>query len=147
MGYSMDMSKESQPDAQLPEGWREFKCLDMIPETSKAGNDMFVCQFQDVKSGKTKKMWLVSVEGKRWLLKQLLEACGIERNPDTKKYDWDFPDVIGKPVMGYVQVENETFIDRSGQEVTKPKSKIVEFKAHNGNPDGVKSVDDVKWEE
>ena len=145
MSYSMDMNKESTPDAQLPEGWREFKCMDMIPEVSSKGNDMFVCQFLDVETGKSKKMWLVSVEGKRWLLKQLLEACGVVRAED-KKYNWDFPDVIGKPVMGYVQVENETFINREGKEVTQPKSKIVEFKAHNGNPDGVKSADEIAWE-
>ncbi len=143
MSYEMDMSKESNPDAQLPEGWREFKTIDMIPETSKAGNDMFVCEFMDVKTGKSKKAWLVSVEGKRWMLKQLLEACGVERNPDTKKYNWDFPDVINKSILGYVQVENETFIDRSGKEVTKPKSKIVEFKKF----DGTINPEDIAWEE
>lgn len=144
MGYSMDMSKESTPDAQLPEGWREFRCIDMIPEVSKSGNDMFVCQFLDVKSGKSKKVWLVSTEGKRWLLKQLLEACGISRNKSTNNYDWDFPDVMNKSVMGYVQVENETFIDRTGTEKTLPKSKIVEFKIMDDQP---ATPNDIDWTE
>lgn len=143
MGYSMNMDKESQPDANLPEGWREFKCMDMVPEVSKKGNDMFACQFLDVKSGKSKKVWLVSTEGKRWMLKQLLEACGIKRSEDGV-FHWDFPDVIGKSVLGYVQVEDETYINRSGESVTSPKSKIVEFKAFDGTP---KTPEEINWSE
>lgn len=156
MPYAYNMDKENQPDAILPEGWREFKCIDMVPEVSKKGNEMFVCEFMDILSGKSKKVWLVSTEGKRWMLKGLLSACGIERAADGN-FNWDFPDIINKPIFGYVQNENETFIGRDGNEVTKPKSKIVEFKKWAGEtaiekPVGIPKPDairpeDVKWEE
>jgi len=142
--YNMNMDKEAMPEAMLPEGWRELKCKDMIPEVSKAGNDMFITTFIDVKSGKEKKVWLVSVEGKRWLLKQLLSACGIERNAEGN-FSWDFSDIINKSVLGYVQVEDETFIDRKGETVTKPKSKIVEFKKFEGKT--VSDPSEIAWEE
>lgn len=149
MGYEMDMSKEQEPNAELPEGWRELITIDMVPEVSKKGNDMFVCEFQDVKTGKKKKAWLVSVEGKRWMLKQLLSACGVEKNAEGK-FNWDFPDVINKPILGYVQIENETYINREGQEVTKPKSKIVEFKKMEvsaAKTDGTTDIDQVQWQD
>lgn len=145
MSYSMDMSKEQAPNALLTEGWHEFKCVDMVPEVSKKGNDMFVSDFVHVKSDKHIKVWLVSTEGKRWMLKQLLEACGVVRSEDGK-YNWDFPNVINKSVLGYIQNIEESFINRDGAEIKTQKSKLVEFKAFNGNPEGVKSIEDVNWE-
>jgi hypothetical protein len=138
----MDMSKEQEPSVLLTEGWHEFKCIDMIPEVSKKGNDMFVCDFLHVKSEKHIKVWLVSVEGKRWMLKQLLESCGIFKGDDGK-YNWDFPDVINKSILGYIQNIEESFIRRDGNEIKTQKSKLVEFKAMDKNP---KTPEEIAWE-
>ncbi len=144
MGYSYDMSKEQEPNVTLPEGWHEFKCVDMVPEVSKKGNDMFVSDFVHVKTEKHMKMWLVSVEGKRWMLKQLLEACGIVKSEDGN-YNWDFPDIINKSILGYVQNVDESFIGRDGNEVKTQKSKIVEFKKFDGQT--VNNPSEIAWTE
>lgn len=127
MGYSYDeMESERGPQKLLPAGDRVLKVVDMVPEVSKAGNDMFVTMLEDVESGDKKTVWLVSVKGKRWLLKTLLESCGIRR-ADDGNWNWDFPDVIGKKVVGQVEHFDDTYIDRNGNPVNAKKDRITVF--------------------
>lgn len=146
MGYEHDMKGEAKAESLLPEGNRIMQIIDMIPEVSKAGNDMFIAKLQDEKTKQVKTTYLVAVKGKRWMLKQLLSACGIEADGEGV-YKWDFPDVMQKKVIAVIEHREEEWINRNGEAVKSKKSDIVEFLPYNGNPEGVTNASDVKWDE
>ncbi len=110
------------------EGWHDFEIVKIKEETSKAGNQMFIASValaDNPQQGLD--VYLVAEEGKRWFLKQLLIACGIE--PDVEdNFSWDIPDVEGKTVQGRIEHVNEEWIDREGKTRNTPKAKLVEFK-------------------
>ena len=127
MRYDMDMSGESEKRL-IPEGWYEFKIADIGEQTRKAGNPMFkvVCELADGTG--SIEVYCIATEGKRWLLKQLLSACGIK--PDAEgKFKWDISDVDGSMVHARVEHESEDWIDRQGKTRTSVKSKISEFRS------------------
>ena len=127
--YRMDMSGESERhELELPNGWREFVISDCREEQSKAGNDMFIFTLTDKETGQMGDLYAIATEGKRWFLKAILKACTVKAAADGV-YDWEIEDVLDKVVMGKVVNEEETFINREGDSVTKNKSKVVEIKA------------------
>lgn len=128
MGYSYDMKGEKKPRVVLEEGWRKFKVTDCEEMTSKAGNSMFLVSLEDTETGGFLDVYCVATPKKRWLLKSLLSACGIEAAKDGI-YNFDIPDLLEKEVMGKVENSDEEWINREGDTVVTPKSKIAEFKA------------------
>lgn len=128
MAYKMDMSGEKEKGKLLPEGWREFEILECSEETSKAGNEMFKFKIIDIELQQEEEIYAIATQGKRWFLKQILTACGVEAGQDGV-YEWDIPDVLTKTIMGKVEHQQETWIDREGKSRTTPKHKIVEVKA------------------
>ena len=129
--FEMDMSHEKEKKQALPEGWREFEILTCEPEISKSGNDMFVFVFVDTELNQEEAIYAVAVEGKRWFLKQILTACGIEATKESV-FKWDIPDVLNKTVFGRVEHIPEEWIDRKGETRVTKKGKIVEVKALEG---------------
>lgn len=125
--YSYNMKGEHPPRPVLEEGWRKFKVIDCEEMTSKAGNEMFLVSVEDVETGGVLDVYCVATEKKRWLLKSLLGACGVAAAKDGI-YEWDIPDILEKEVMGKVQNSDETWVNREGDEVVTPKSRITEFK-------------------
>lgn len=74
---------------------------------------------------------LTNIPGKRWLLRQLLEATGIEgqENSEGRKiYQWEIDDILGKTVTAKVIHDKTPFTNRQGYEEIRPKAKIIEFK-------------------
>src|SRR3990167_1469840 len=128
----MDMSKEQAPKRKylLPEGWRRFTILSCEPSVSKSGNAMFLIDVQDDEKNYVDTLYAVSVEGKRWFLKMILTACGVLAGQDGV-YDWEAKDIIGKKVMGLVEHEPNTWINRAGVEIKTTQHRIVEFKTPN----------------
>ena len=126
--YEMDMKGETEKKQALPEGWREFEILTCEPQISKANNEMFVLIFVDTETDQEEEIYAVSTKGKRWFLKQILKACGVE---ETKEgvFKWDIPDVLNKTVFGRVEHTPEEWIDREGKTRVTTKGKIVEVKA------------------
>jgi len=109
-------------------GWNDVEIVKAEEMTSKAGNQMFkvsLASAEDPNQGTD--VYCVAEKGKRWLLKQLLAACGIEPDADGV-FDWDIPDIEGKTVQGRVEYVSETWMDREGKERTTQKGKIVEFR-------------------
>lgn len=129
--YRDDMTNDN--GRWLPEeGWRKLEVVSIKEKTSKQGNPMFCVNFADDQdSTKGLEQLLTNIPGKRWMLRQLLEACGIvpETNPEGKKiYTWDIPDVERKKVDALIEHDKTPFIGRDGVEVTIPKAKIIEFR-------------------
>lgn len=126
MGYSYDMKGEHRPRVILDEGWRKFKVIDCEEMTSKAGNEMFLVSLEDTETGGFLDVYCVATPKKRWLLKSLLSACGIEAAKDGV-YNFDIPELLGKEVMGKVENSDEKWVNREGETVVTKKSRIAEF--------------------
>ena len=100
----------------------------MEEKKSKSGNMMFeITVALDTDPSVGCICYAVAEEGKRWFLKQLLQACDIQKD-ENGLYNFDTDYLIGKIVSGKVRNETETFINRDRQEETKTKAKIVAFK-------------------
>lgn len=132
MSYKMDMSKEQDKKILLPAGWRRFKITSCEEKVSKSGNDMFVFNFKDCETQQSEEVYAIATQGKRWFLKSILGACGVEAAQDGI-YEWDIPDVLDQYVMGRVEHFDEEWIDREGKTRQTKKGKIVEVKKDDGN--------------
>ena len=122
--YEHDMSKESERAPLLSEGWHKFEIVGCTEEISKSsGNDMFKIRVAELEHYQEVTIYAIAVEGKRWFLKQILVACGIEPT-DKGIFKWDEGDIIGKVVSGKVIHITEPWTNREGKEVTTTKHKI-----------------------
>lgn len=129
MSPRMDMSKEREFGVMLPEGWREFEILDCREDTSKGGNDMYVFTVRDVETSQIPDdVYAIATQGKRWFLKQILNACGCQAGKDGV-YDFETVNLVGISVMGKVDHVDNEFINREGETVKNKKMKIVQVKA------------------
>jgi hypothetical protein len=128
------MSQERERKGALPEGWRRFKIVACQEGISKAGNEQFIMTFRDCETQQDEPVYAIAVQGKRWFLKSILSACGIEAAKDGV-YDWDIIDILDQYVLGRVEhVQEDPWIDREGK--TRPgatKGKIVEIKQDDGS--------------
>lgn len=127
--HSMDMSQEQEGNSQevFEEGWYDFEIVSMEEMTSKQGNPMFKISLV-LANNPTKGIivYAISTQGKRWFLKQLLNACACEAGQDGV-YDFDTEDIVGQTVCGRIENNQENWTDRTGKERTSTKSKVVEF--------------------
>jgi hypothetical protein len=127
--YEHDMSKEREMGVLLPEGWRELEIIDCREDVSKGGNEMFVFTVRDVETNQIPDdLYSIATQGKRWFLKNILTACGIEAGKDGV-YKWDTSDVIGVNIMGKVEHIPNEYINREGDTVKNMKGKISQVKA------------------
>jgi len=127
--HTFDMSNEQEAGAQevFNEGWHDFEIVTMDEMTSKQGNPMFKIHLvlaEDASKGII--VYAISTEGKRWFLKQLLNACACEAGQDGI-YDFDTNEIVGHTVSGRIENSQENWKDRTGKERTSTKSKVVEF--------------------
>lgn len=129
----------------LPQGWRGFEIVSGDDKLSKKGNPMFTLQMKDEQTGIVTNVFLMRTPGKRWFLKQILEATNTDKKEDDN-YDY-LPDVIGKKVMGEVIHEPNKFINRNGDEVETTQHRISAFKVYTANPGGASNPSEVKWDE
>ena len=99
-------------------------------QKSGSGNPYFLWNLIEEKSNDTIEVITTLIKGKRWLLKQLLFACGIEAktNDPDEKYSFNSDKVLGKKVLGTIKNKENKYTAKSGNEVTGMKSEIVRFK-------------------
>lgn len=126
-----DMSKDV--GRWLPdEGWYDLEIVSMKSGESKLGNPKYVVSFalaSEPQKGIIQDM--TNIPGKRWLLRQMLEACGIEGAKNKKGeeiFDWDVSDVEGKTVCAKIVHDKTPWINRDNETVITPKAKVAEFK-------------------
>ena len=124
------MSQEKRPNIKkiLPEGWIEMSVESCEPSVSKAGNQMVIVELFNKETNYSEKIYLVAEQGKRWQLKKLLTACGIEAGKDSV-YDWNYEDIVGKEIKVLNEPEDNTWINRSGDEVKTKQNRFVDFEA------------------
>ena len=124
----MDMSNEKKPNVKklLKEGMISMIIESCEPQVSKAGNKMMVIGLHSKEDNYTETIYLISVEGKRWQLKKLLNACGVEAGKD-RKYDWNTEEIVGKEIRVMNEPEDNTWINRDGDEITKKQNRFTDF--------------------
>ena len=125
-----DMSGETRPNIKkvLPEGWLSVEIESCEPSVSKAGNQMMIVELKEKETSYIEKIYLVAEQGKRWQLKKLLIACGIEAGKDGI-YDWNTEDIVGKQIRALNEPEDNTWINRSGDEITTKQNRFTDFDA------------------
>lgn len=156
MSYSMNLDNEKAPNVKqlLPQGWRIFTILSGEETTSKSGNAMFKFNIRDLETEYCEDIYCVSVEGKRWLLKQILSSCGIEKDA-SGNYTWDIKDILNKEILGKVNHKPNEYINRNGDTIKTTQHKIVEFKKFvptniDGkpvNPGAVTDPEQIQWKD
>ena len=131
--YQDDMTDDMQKEKWLPpEGWVDVEVVSMVEGMSKTNNPKFTINFASAADGsKGLQQDLTYIQGKRWLLWQLMEACGIEGEKTADKrtvYNWDISMVEGQSVAALVQHEDNNWIDREGNERKDKRAKFVSFR-------------------
>jgi hypothetical protein len=136
MGDKWNVSMEGEKDSTrttLPDGdhtvaIKEVKLVSA--EESKSGNPYFLWTLATDEGDLDVVTTLI--KGKRWLLKQMLSACGIEakeKDPE-QKYSFEPDDVINKTVVIQIKNVTNTFTGRDGNEITFDKSEVKRVKSY-----------------
>lgn len=146
----MNMDEEKPMKRLLAEGWRVFTIRAGREQLAKnSGNEMVVFTIEDDISGNPDEIYCILAKGKRWTLKTILSACGIERNSDGN-YKWTIEGLIGKKVLGLVAHEPNEYINKENKTVKGMQHRIVDFKTYIEPPPSDKEQHngkDIAWEE
>lgn len=120
-----------------PEGMVDVEIVKMVEGISKTKNSKYIVDFVSaVDAGDGLQQDLTNIQGKRWLLRQLIEACGIEprivideeTGKERKKYDWEVEDIEGHTVSAKVIHEPNDWTDRKNVEHHDKRAKFVGFR-------------------
>ncbi len=129
---SMDMGNEQKPKRKVlfKEGLRRFLIVGCSEEVrSKAGNKQYILTIKDTETGQEDSLYAVSEPGKRWMLKEILNACKIKNENGVYQFEPPLSEnLIGKVIMGLVEHEPNTFINRENVTITTTQHKIYDFK-------------------
>lgn len=128
-----DFTDDANSKRWCPEiGWHDLEIVTVKEGTSKAGNPKYTINFASADNpGNGLQQDLTNIPGKRWLLHQLVEACGIEpeENEEGRKiYNWETTDLEGKTISARIEHEPNDWTDRSGNVHNDKRAKIAEFK-------------------
>jgi len=125
--WNVGMKDEKDRRITLPDGIYAAEIVKVVlisEEKSKSGNPYFKWSL-GFPAGEIEVVTTL-LKGKRWLLKQMLSACGIEAKKDDpdQKYSFDEEDVIGKLVNVNIINKTSTFTGREGNEIQVTKSEV-----------------------
>lgn len=139
---SMDMGNEQKPKRKVlfKEGWRRFLIVGCSDEVkSKSGNKQYIVSIKDTEAGQEDSLYAVSEPKKRWMLKEILNACNIKNENGIYQFEPPLSEnLIGKTIMGFVEHEPNEFINRKGETIKTIQHKIFDIKSEN---------DVVAWDE
>lgn len=124
----MNMENEKAPNRKklLPEGWNNMTVNSCEPSVSKKGNQMMVIGLMTDTKDYVETIYLVAEQGKRWQLKKLLNACGIESGKDGI-YNWSPKDIINKNINVLIELEDQEYIDRNGTTQKTKQNRVIDF--------------------
>lgn len=137
MGKRFSVGMEGESDdggrALIPEGDQILiiKSVELVTaEQARKGNAYFWWTLESKEERIEIKIVTTLIKGKRWLLKQLLSACGIEAKEDDpdKKYNFAEEDVIDKSVVATIKHIPNEFTGRDGKLIKYPKAEVKRFK-------------------
>lgn len=137
---TMDMSKEKAPREVFLTGRQRLQILSMEDTTSSKGNRMFVVEFLCIGNGATDTFYLIAEQGKRWLLKSLIEAVGVYQKDDFGIYTFDPEKIVNKEVDGEVVNYDEDWVNPEGNTVKLKKNRITKFYPVEATPKSTPSV-------
>ncbi len=144
-----DFSNDNDKKNWFPdEGWVDVEIIAMKEGTSKAGFSKYTVDLASASNpADCLTQDLTNIKGKRWLLRQLIEGCGIEprieiieehedeygaivKKKEKKIYDWEVENLIGKTVQALVAHEQgEDWIDtKNNLQKGKLKARFIQFK-------------------
>ncbi len=128
---SMNMSEEVKPTRKVlfPMGWRTFRIIACSEEVkSKKGNNQYILVIRDMETKQESNLYAVSEPKKRWMLKAILDACGILHENGIYKFEPPLSGIlVGKEIMGFVEHEDKEWIDRLGETVKTKQHRIAEI--------------------
>lgn len=129
---SMDLSQEQKPKRRktlFQKGWRKFlitACTDEV--ISKSGNKQYILTIQDTETKQEGDLYAVSEPKKRWRLKEIMDACGLECKEGVYTYEPPLSkSLVGKTIMGFVEHEDNEWIARDGNKMITTQHNIVEI--------------------
>lgn len=127
MTWNVSMQGESDRQPIYKEGPHEAEVLTVslvTAEQAKSGNPYFKWNLR-MAEGDIQTITTL-MRGKRWLLKQMLSACGVnaKENDPTKKYSFEEKDVVGQKVIIHIVNRPNTFTGRNGNQITIEKSEV-----------------------
>ena len=139
--WSVSMAGEGEGGYKLwDEGEHTLIVKDVeLVASSNSGNPYFLWTFENEEGDKIE-VRTTLIKGKRWLLKQLLSACGIEAMQDDpeEKYRFNPNAVIDKKVLGTIKNKENKYTNREGKEIVNTKSEIQRFqKINKADPDSL----------
>lgn len=147
-----DYSEEKKPVIKmlLPAGWRVFDIVNCSEEVfSSKGNLQYITTLADLKTGYEDTIYLVNVKGKRWVLKSICEASGVDRD-EQGKFLFEppaAPPIKGKRVLGFVVHEPNEYTNRNNEKIKTIQHKIVEFKVYHAPASGNPEDAITQWDE
>lgn len=133
MVWNIGMQGEKDGKKLFTEGEQLAEILEVkhiTQEESKSGNPYFWWKLL-TKEGEIE-VRTTLLKGKRWLLKQMLSACGIEAKSDDpeQKYSFEEKDVVGKTIVITITNKDNTFTGRTGNLVTFKKSEVTRIQKY-----------------
>jgi len=127
-----DFSNDFCLEKWIPEpGEQRVIVISMELKYSKKGNPMYVVKLTSERFREdTISIYLTNISGKRWLLKQLVEAAGIIpfKSPDGKiTHNWEPKNIIGKTVCAEFYHEERPWINKKGENILIKDAKVKRF--------------------
>jgi hypothetical protein len=124
--YDMSQEKEMVQRELMPAGERKLKIINVEEKTSKAGNAMLEWTVIDTSTGAGDVICTVAVQGKRWAMKNMLDACGV-KVANGEIYNFELCDLKDKIIIGVNKPFEDKYIDRKGEAKKQMKNKFTTF--------------------
>ena len=130
MTWKIGMKDEKDGRVLLTEGIYEAEIMTVqlvSAEKSKSKNPYFKWELKTDEGNIN--VITTLLKGKRWLLKQMLSACGIESNPEDleQKYEFSEKDVQGKKVKIKIVNKENSFTGSDGNLINFIKSEVQQI--------------------
>jgi hypothetical protein len=125
----MDFSKEVERNYLFPEGWQKVVITSYkIKKTSITEENGVLVTLAHTSSNVKNDFWLSMVEGKRFMLKKLLEATEAYKTDIDANYVFDMDDLIGRMVMAKFTIGDYIYGYKGSKNYIRKGSEITDFK-------------------
>lgn len=105
--FEVDLSEVQDQSYAIPNGSYKAKCIEVSQDVSKAGNPMFVWEFEIIEgeySGRTFKSWTAITPAAMWKVAETVIALGIGQQGEVVKFKRQ--DVLNKE-CGLIMEQDE----------------------------------------
>ena len=141
--FEGEVSKKKR-DALIDEGWYKAEVKEVILKDSKSSPSKYfewtlmitpadtnTILNQDKWKGTLLTSRTTTAKGKRWMLKEALYCCGIQKSSDGK-YEFNVEDLKKKELFISVKNKKGSFMGNQGSLIETFKSEVSGFSDHAG---------------